>query len=105
VAGVGSWENDLATSELTWSEQTYSIFEIDPSGVRLTRPKFAEFIHPEDLAKVDAAFVASLYEGSPCMVEYRIVIPDGRIKFIDERWEIFVTNRESRFAWLAPALT
>jgi hypothetical protein len=39
------------------------------------------------------------------MVEYRIVIPDGRIKFIDERWEIFVTNRESRFAWLAPALT
>src|SRR5258707_15152031 len=48
-----------------------------------------EFIHPEDRAKVDAAFVASLDKRSPSAVEYRIVMPNGRVKILEERWQTF----------------
>ena len=89
VAKMGSWEAELPSLNVIWSEQTHRIFETDPSRFHPTRSKFREFIHPEDRAKVDAAFVASLGRRSPCSVEYRIVMPDGRVKILEERWQAF----------------
>jgi PAS domain S-box-containing protein len=89
MAKIGSWETELASLSVIWSEQTHRIFETDPSRFHPTRPKFREFIHPEDRAKVDGAFAASLDNRSPCTVEYRIVMPDGRVKILEERWQAF----------------
>ncbi len=89
MAKIGSWEAELASLSVIWSEQTHRIFETDPSRFHPTRPKFREFIHPEDRAKVDGAFAASLDNRSPCTVEYRIVMPDGRVKILEERWQAF----------------
>jgi len=89
VAKLGSWEADLQSLDLLWSEQTHRIFETDPPRFHPTRPKFREFVHPEDREKVDAAFVASLDKRSPSTVEYRIVMPDGRAKILEERWRAF----------------
>jgi PAS domain S-box-containing protein len=89
VAKVGSWEIDLPNLEITWSEQTHRIFETDPSRFRPRRPDFVELIHPEDRAKVDATFEASLEKGAPSTVEYRIVMADGRVKLLEEHWKVF----------------
>jgi PAS domain S-box-containing protein len=89
VAKMGSWEMELRNLNVIWSEQTHRIFETDPSRFHPTRPNFVEFLHPDDRAKVDAAFRTSLDKRSPSTVEYRIVMPDGRIKFIEERWRAF----------------
>ena len=89
VAKIGSWEAELQSLNVIWSEQTHRIFETDPSRFHPTRPRFRESIHPEDRAKVDAAFVASLDKRSPSTVEYRIVMPDGRVKVLEERWQAF----------------
>jgi PAS domain S-box-containing protein len=89
MAKIGSWEAELRSLDVTWSEQTHHIFETNPSSFHPTRPKFREFIHPEDRAKVDAAFVASLDKRSPSAVEYRIVMPNGRVKILEERWQTF----------------
>ncbi len=89
VARVGSWEIDLANLDITWSEQTHRIFETAPSHLRPRRSDFVELIHPEDRVKVDAAFEASLEKGVPSTVEYRIVMADGRVKFLEEHWKVF----------------
>jgi len=89
VAKIGSWEAEWPNLNVTWSEQTHRIFETDPSRFHPTRPEFREFIHPDDRAKVDAAFVASLDKRSPSTVEYRIVMPDARVKIVEERWQAF----------------
>ena len=89
VAKVGSWEAELPSLEITWSEQTHRIFETDPSHFHPRRPDFVEFIHPEDRANVDAAFEASLDKGAPSNVEYRIVMADGRVKVLEEQWRVF----------------
>ena len=49
VAKMGSWEVDLQSLVIIWSEQTHRIFETDPARFHPTRPRFLEFIHPEDL--------------------------------------------------------
>ena len=89
VAKVGSWEAELPSLEITWSEQTHRIFETDPSHFHPRRPDFVEFIHPEDRAKVDAAFQGSLGKDAPSNVEYRIVMADGRVKVLEEQWRVF----------------
>jgi PAS domain S-box-containing protein len=89
VAKVGSWEVEVPSLEVTWSEQTHRIFETDPSHFQPTRRDFVEFIHPEDRAKVDAAFQASLDKGAASKVEYRIVMADGRLKVLEEKWRVF----------------
>jgi PAS domain S-box-containing protein len=89
VANIGSWELELQSLNVIWSDQTHRIFETDPSRFLPTRPKFLEFIHPEDRTKVDAAFKASLDNPSLCTVEYRIIMPDGSVKFLEERWQAF----------------
>jgi PAS domain S-box-containing protein len=89
VAKIGSWEAELPSLNVIWSGQTHRIFETDPFRFHPTRTKFREFVHPEDRAKVDAAFVASLDKRSPSAVEYRIVMPDGRVKILEERWQAF----------------
>jgi PAS domain S-box-containing protein len=96
VANVGSWEVELQSLNVTWSTQTHRIFETDPSRFKPTRSEFREFIHPEDRAKVDAAFVASLDNLSPCTVEYRILMPDARVKFLEERWKAFHDEQGKR---------
>jgi PAS domain S-box-containing protein len=92
VAKMGSWEAELQSMDVTWSEQTHRIFETDPARFHPTRPRFLEFIHPEDRAKVDAALAVSLDRRSPGTVEYRIVMPDGRVKILEERWQVFLDD-------------
>ena len=89
VAKVGSWELELPSLDITWSEQTYRIFETDPSCFHPRRPGFVELVHPEDRAKLDATFEASLEKGVPATVEYRIVMAGGRVKVLEEHWKVF----------------
>ena len=89
VAKVGSWEAELPSLQVTWSEQTHRIFETDPSHFHPTRPEFVKLVHPDDRATVDAAFQASLGRAAPSNVEYRIVMADGRVKVLEGQWRVF----------------
>ncbi|MDP3072402.1 MAG: PAS domain S-box protein [Opitutaceae bacterium] len=93
VAKVGSWETDLATLAVTWSAETFRIFEIDPQLFAATHAGFLEFVHPEDRAAVDAAFVASLDQPGPSALEHRILLAGGRTKFVEERWVVVRDER------------
>jgi PAS domain S-box-containing protein len=87
VARVGSWEADLSTRGVIWSAETYRIFEASPDGVPPTQ-LFLRRIHPDDRAAMEEAFSRSLGQHSPSAIEHRLLMPDGRITFVEERWEV-----------------
>jgi PAS domain S-box-containing protein len=89
IAKMGSWEVDMATMAVIWSEETHRIFETDPATFHPTRQDFVELVHPEDRAGVDEAFVRSLDQHAACATAYRLLLPDGRIKFMEEHWHVF----------------
>ncbi|WP_019938941.1 EAL domain-containing protein [Bordetella sp. FB-8] len=88
VAKIGSWETDLSTLSVIWSAQTYRIFDVDPEHFQPSHAEFLERVHPEDRAGVEQAFFASLGVRTLCAVEHRILFPDGRIKYVEERWQL-----------------
>lgn len=87
VAKVGSWETDLKTLDVIWSAETYRIFEQSQDQFQPSHPNFLQLVHPEDRAAVDRAFQESLHLDTPQKIDHRIVMADGRIKFVQERWQ------------------
>lgn len=89
IARMGSWENNLATSSAFWTRETHHIFETDPTSFVPSHAAFLDLVHPEDRAAVQTAFTESLNDTSPHTIEHRILLPDGRVKFVEERWQAF----------------
>jgi len=89
IAHVGSWELDLATNRLTWSDEVFRIFEIDPTRPDASYQEFLDRIHPDDRGIVDQAYQESTRNRTPYSIEHRLLFPDGRIKYIQERCETF----------------
>ncbi len=94
VAKVGSWETNFTTLEVTWSDETHRIFETDPSSFMPTHTRFLSLVHPEDREKVDTAFRNSFLHRDVCAIEHRILLADGGIKYVRERWKTFVDDHD-----------
>lgn len=81
---LGSWELNVASSELHWSDEIYRIFELDPVLFKPTYEAFLSVIHPQDRETVAQAYARSLSDRVPYDIEHRLLMPDGRIKWVRE---------------------
>ncbi len=77
IAHVGSWEWDIATDTVTWSDELFRIFQRDPQE---GAPRLAEhqaFYLPDDMARLQKAVEAAVAEGTPYELELRAIRKDG----------------------------
>lgn len=81
---LGSWELNLVSGELRWSDEIYRIFELDPLRFTPSYENFLNVIHPDDRDKVNAAYTESLRNRQPYDVVHRLRMADGRIKWVRE---------------------
>ena len=90
VAKIGSWETDLVTMSVIWSEETHRIHETDPATFHPTHEIFLMIVHPDDRTMVKEVFDESLNQcAADKTLQHRLRMPDGRIKFAEERWRVF----------------
>ena len=89
IAHLGSWELDLVNNRLSWSDEVYRIFGLQPQEFGATYDAFLEAVHPEDRQAVDAAYSGSLREGRDTYeIEHRVVRrPSGEIRIVHEKCE------------------
>src|SRR5467141_4407698 len=81
---TGSWAWNVATRQsVYWSQENYRLFGFDPEGGIPSDEAFYQRIHPEDRDRVRReVFLERPDEGSHFDVEFRIVLPDGAIKYV-----------------------
>ena len=87
IAQLGSWELDLASGQLTWSDEIFRLFEIDKTAFGASYEAFLNAIHPEDRERVNQAYTDSLASRTPYEIAHRLRMPDRRIKWVNERCE------------------
>lgn len=87
IAHLGSWELVLATDALQWSDEMYRMFGIEPGEVGPTYEAFRAAVHPDDREAMHAAHMAAR-TGSKLDIEYRIVRPDGSLRWVRELGEL-----------------
>jgi PAS domain S-box-containing protein len=89
IARIGNWELDLLNNKLTWSDEIYRIFEIDPERFGASYDAFLSAIHPDDRAAVNTAYTQSLENHLTYGITHRLLMPDGRVKHVQEQCENF----------------
>ncbi len=87
IANLGSWSLDLQTNRLEWSNQIFALFEVDKENFKASYEYFLELVHPDDRDMVNEVYQTSLQTRKPYQITHRLLFPDGRIKFVEERCE------------------
>lgn len=87
IAKLGSWELDLCSNRLYWSDEIYRIFEVDPRQFDASYEAFLGLVHPDDRERLDAAYRASVATRQPYLLRHRLLMADGRVKWVEERGE------------------
>lgn len=84
IVHLGSWALDLEKNRLSWSDEVFRIFEIDPEEFAASYEAFIEAVHPDDRTLVDNTYARSIEKKTPYEVEHRLQMSDGRVKYVHE---------------------
>lgn len=99
AARIGTFDYDLATDTLVWSQQCKALFGLMPDA-ETSYDVFLNALHPEDRAATEAAVHKSLdpHGDGAYSAEYRVVLPDGSIRWIGAQGRSYFEERDGRKA-------
>jgi len=92
ISSGGSWELDLVTENLWWSDGIYRVFEIDKKEFGASYEAFLAAIHPDDSERVNKAYTDSLESKEQYSIEHRLLMKDGRVKWVKEHCRTFYND-------------
>ncbi|MBF0287100.1 MAG: response regulator [SAR324 cluster bacterium] len=72
-AKLGTWEHNVVTNEISWSDEVYSIFGLDKATYTPSLEGLAALIHPDDSWVVDPETIEKNTEAGTQQMEYRII--------------------------------
>jgi len=86
---MGVWEWDIAGQRVRWSRELEMLHGLAPGTFAGTFEAFQADIHPDDREAVRAAVARTLEQGDAHHVEYRIVTPQGELRWVEGRGKLF----------------
>jgi len=77
IAHLGSWEWDVATDTVTWSDELFRIFQRNLTDGAPSFAEHPELYYPEDTQRLMEAVEAAVSNGTPYEIELRAIRKDG----------------------------
>jgi PAS domain S-box-containing protein len=90
VANIGSWERDLITGETIASAEMFGIVGLSPEKGAPSFEVVVSLTHPDDRAAVQEAMQRARTEGRPVRLEYRVLRPDGQLRYLSTHADVEV---------------
>ncbi|MFH1157014.1 MAG: PAS domain-containing protein [Pseudomonadota bacterium] len=88
IARIGSWEWNLQTNRVWWSDETYRIFGVNPKDFIPGFEANGKLIHPDDFERYAKAFDHSFQTGEPLDLDIRLIAADGQLKQCNAKGKI-----------------
>ena len=88
LARLGSWEWDVRANVVTWSDELFRIYGLEPQSISPSYEDFLERVHPDDRADVDARNHKAFADHEPFEDVKRIVRPDGSVFLMRTQGEV-----------------
>lgn len=92
-AQIGSWEWNIKTNELFWTEQIPVLLGLSSGEIKVSYENFIHAVHPEDREEVENAINRCLEQGIKYEVEHRIAYPDGSIRWLLEQGNVIRNDK------------
>jgi PAS domain S-box-containing protein len=87
IAHLGSWTLHVPSGKTKWSDEQFRIYGLDLSETETSFAMFQELLHPEDRTRVVGVVNDALSGKAPYNCEYRIIRPDGEVRYIHAQGE------------------
>ncbi|OWL91479.1 diguanylate cyclase [Halopseudomonas aestusnigri] len=94
-ARIGTWDWDIGTDRLYWSEAIYGMFGYQPGDVTPSYSLFCDSVHPDDRELVKIGEQRCIDTGENHDEEYRVIWPDGSVHWVRETGNV-VQNEQGQ---------
>lgn len=88
IGHVGSWEWEIATNDLVWTKEIYSIYGLDPHKVSPKYDLILNTMGPESKAEFLKLIDDALKLRKPFEMEYNLIRPDGSMRYVHTKGEV-----------------
>jgi diguanylate cyclase (GGDEF)-like protein/PAS domain S-box-containing protein len=88
IAQMGSWEWDVRANKVSWSDELYRIYGLEPGQFGATFEQYLERVHTDDRERVQATIGRALADHRPFAFEERVVRPGGEIRLLESQGEV-----------------
>ena len=85
AADLGTWDWDIANDRVSWSDAVYRLHGVTRDGFGGGVADFAAIVHDDDRPRVQQQIEAALADDTPYATEFRVVWPDGTIRWLSTR--------------------
>ncbi|VEP12666.1 PAS/PAC sensor hybrid histidine kinase (modular protein) [Hyella patelloides LEGE 07179] len=93
IAKIGSWEYNFAPQQLGWSEELFEILGFPKNRSVPPCEDILNRVYPADLLLVKKTLRQGHQEGKPWHFNYRFILPNGTIKYLESRGEPTVNSQ------------
>jgi len=101
---VGLWDHDLENGRILWTDEHYRILGLEPGSVPASYEVMHAAVHPEDREPMQALFHETLATGHPLYCEYRVVRPDGAVRWVEAQAQ-YELNAEGKAVRMLGVMT
>lgn len=95
AANIGSWDWNIATGNLKWSDNIESIYGFSPGKFGGTYESFLKSVYPEDKKRLEGCVSLCISKRKKFDLEHRIIWPDGTIRWVRETGDV-IRNRKGK---------
>jgi PAS domain S-box-containing protein len=88
IAKIGSWDWNVQTNTVWWSDETYRIFGVSPSEYTPDFETNGKFLHPDDLKGYEKTFLRCLDTGQDLDYDVRLIMPSGGLKYCSAKGKV-----------------
>jgi PAS domain S-box-containing protein len=85
IAQLGSWEWEVQSNRVVWSDELYRIYGMEPQSVELNYQELLSRVHPDDRDLAEGTIRQALKDRQPFQFNHRIIRPDGSIRILEAR--------------------
>ena len=82
MARLGTWELDLVTNKMHWTDEVYRILGFKPGAITPSLTTYKEYVHTEDKAAVEAFFQQASRDTHLHHIEHRIIVDGTAIRHV-----------------------
>jgi PAS domain S-box-containing protein len=93
LAHIGSFEWDVGTNVLAWSDELHRIYGLEPGQFDGTFQAFLARVHPDDLESTRSVVFDAYRNVKPFVYDHRVLRADGSVRMLHTRGDVVADER------------
>ncbi len=92
LAHIGSWEWDVRTNKINWSDELYRIYGLTPQEFKADYESYLKYVHPDDREYVNSIVQQAFKDHQPYAFFHKAECADGKVRILSSTGKVFTDS-------------